>query len=65
MAPLGPAEAPKKLYIAQWTGPACRWPLRDGWAEKSPEGRAATREAKLAVLFTQTHLGSEGYAGQG
>lgn len=33
-----------------------------GRAGKSPEGRAATREAKLAVLFTQARTDAEGYA---
>ena len=63
LALLGPAEAPKKLYVVMdGTGVPMAASCTAGRPGKSPDGRAATREAKLAVLFTQTRLDAEGYA---
>ncbi|MDA8303189.1 MAG: ISKra4 family transposase [Actinomycetota bacterium] len=60
---LGPAEAPRKLYIVMdGTGVPMVASCTAGRPGKSPDGRAATREAKLAVLFTQSRLDAEGYA---
>ena len=64
LALLGPAEAPKKLYVVMDVDAhvALAASCTAGRPGKSPDGRAATREAKLAVLFTQTRLDAEGYA---
>lgn len=54
-------ERPDKLYIAiDGTGvPMVPAAVRDR-AAKSPDGRARTREVKLACLFTQTRLDDAG-----
>lgn len=54
-------ERPDKLYIAiDGTGvPMVPAAVRDR-AAKSPDGRARTREVKLACLFTQTRLDEAG-----
>ncbi len=52
---------PDKLYIAiDGTGvPMVQAAVRDR-AGKGPDGRARTREAKLAALFTQTRIDTDG-----
>jgi len=58
---LPPAVAPDKLYIAiDGTGvPMVDAAVADR-AGKSPDGRARTREVKLAALFTQTRIDDDG-----
>lgn len=53
--------APDKLYLAiDGTGvPMVEAAVRDR-AGKGPDGRARTREAKLAALFTQTRIDTDG-----
>jgi hypothetical protein len=60
-APSGRREAPDKLYIAiDGTGvPMVPAAVADR-AGKTGEGRARTREAKLAALFTQTRIDDAG-----
>jgi hypothetical protein len=61
VVPLPPNPAPDKLYIAiDGTGVPMRPAETTGRAGKYPDGRARTREAKLACLFTQTTLDPEG-----
>jgi hypothetical protein len=59
--PLPPALVPDKLYIAiDGTGvPMVPAAVTDR-AGKAPDGRARTREAKLACLFTQTTVDEQG-----
>jgi hypothetical protein len=55
------ADAPDKLYIAiDGTGVPMVAAAVAGRAGKSPDGRARTREVKLACLFTQTTLDEHG-----
>lgn len=62
VVPLPPSPKPDKLYIAvDGTGVPMRPVETAGRAGKYPDGRARTREAKLACLFTQTTLDEQGY----
>jgi len=59
--PLPPADLPDKLYIAiDGTGVPMVPAATTGRAGKSGDGRARTREVKLACLFTQTRLDEQG-----
>lgn len=60
--PLPPAKpAPDMLYLAvDGTGVPMTAAETAGRAGKGPDGRARTREAKLAALFTQTRLDDHG-----
>ena len=61
-SPLGPAEAPAVLYVAMdGTGIPTVPAAVAGRTGMYPDGRARTREAKLAVLFTQTSVDEQGY----
>jgi hypothetical protein len=62
LLPLRSGDAPEKLYVAMdGTGiPMVQGELA-GRKGKSPDGKARTREVKLAVAFTQTDLDEEGY----
>jgi hypothetical protein len=58
---LPPDPLPDKLYIAvDGTGTPMVSAETEGRAGKGPDGRARTREAKLACLFTQTRLDDDG-----
>jgi hypothetical protein len=61
--PLPPgATVPDMLYVAvDGTGIPMRPAETIGRAGKGPDGRAHTREAKLAAVFTQTHLDDDGH----
>jgi len=67
LVPLPPAPAPGKpvpdmLYVAiDGTGVPMRSTETEGRAGKHPDGRARTREVKLAALFTQTKTDTDGY----
>jgi hypothetical protein len=67
LVPLPPApapggKAPDMLYVAiDGTGVPMRSAETEGRAGKHPDGRARTREVKLAALFTQTKTSSDGY----
>lgn len=55
-------EIPQKLYVAlDGTGVPTVAAEVQGRAAKSADGVARTREAKLAVVFTQTKLDDDGY----
>ncbi len=55
-------EAPEKLYVAlDGTGVPTVAAEVQGRAAKDADGTARTREAKLAVTFTQTKLNDDGY----
>jgi hypothetical protein len=57
-----PGPAPDMLYIAvDGTGVPMVPAATAGRAGKSQDGRARTREVKLACLFTQTTLNDDGY----
>jgi hypothetical protein len=57
-----PTETPKTLYVAlDGTGVPTVAAEVEGRAGKSVDGRARTREAKLAVVFTQTIVDDDGY----
>jgi hypothetical protein len=59
--PPPPGSLPDKLYLAvDGTGLPMRASETTGRAGKSPDGRARTREAKLAALFTQTKSDDDG-----
>jgi len=60
---LPPAEpVPDMLYVAMdGTGVPMTPAETAGRSGKSPDGRARTREAKLAALFTQTRTDQDGY----
>ncbi len=61
VVPLPPVPAPEILYIAvDGTGVPMTPAETTGRAGKYPDGRARTREAKLACLFTQTGLDTDG-----
>lgn len=61
VVPLPPAPEPEILYIAvDGTGVPMTTAETAGRAGKGPDGRARTREAKLACLFTQTGLDADG-----
>jgi hypothetical protein len=67
LVPLPPAPRPGKpvpdmLYVAiDGTGVPMRSTETEGRAGKHPDGRARTREVKLAALFTQTKTDPNGY----
>lgn len=57
-----PGPLPDKLYIAvDGTGLPMRASETTARAGKYPDGRARTREAKLAALFTQTTTDADGH----
>ncbi|GAB7142047.1 hypothetical protein LRC484719_06330 [Mycobacterium riyadhense] len=58
---LPPAVLPDKLYLAiDGTGVPMVPAATTGRAGKAPDGRARTREVKLAALFTQTTVDTDG-----
>jgi hypothetical protein len=60
-ATTGDGNPPDKLYIAiDGTGAPMVPAATTGRAGKSPDGRARTREVKLACLFTQTTVDEQG-----
>jgi hypothetical protein len=61
LAPAARGEGPDKLYIAiDGTGVPMVPAATHGRAGKSADGRARTREVKLACLFTQSRVDAEG-----
>ena len=59
---LPPAELPDKLYIAiDGTGVPMRAAETAGRPGKGEDGKARTREVKLACAFTQTRIDEDGY----
>ena len=63
LVPLGPATPVEKLYVAlDGTGVPTVPAGTEGRAGRGPDGRAHTREVKLAVAFTQTTVDEEGFA---
>ncbi|HUL26586.1 MAG TPA: ISKra4 family transposase, partial [Streptosporangiaceae bacterium] len=62
-APLLPAEPlPDKLYVAfDGTGVPMVPAAAGGRAGKGEDGKARTREVKMAAAFTQTRPGDDGY----
>ena len=61
VSPLPPAVLPDKLYIAiDGTGVPMVPAAVNGRAGKTPDGRARTREVKLAALFTQSRVDEAG-----
>jgi hypothetical protein len=62
LVPLPPSPLPDKLYAAiDGTGVPVTAKEAAGRAGKGEDGRARTREIKLAVFFTQDKLDDEGY----
>ncbi len=62
LVPLAPSPLPDKLYGAvDGTGVCMRATETAGREGKGEDGRARTREVKLAVFFTQDQLDDEGY----
>ncbi len=62
VVPLPPSPLPDMLYIAiDGTGVPMRPAETAGRAGKHPDGRARTREVKLASLFTQTRCDATGF----
>ena len=62
LVPLPPSQPPDKLYAAiDGTGVPMTSRETAGRQGKGEDGRARTREVKLAVFFTQDRLGKEGY----
>ena len=62
LLPLPVGEAPQKLYVAMdGTGVPMVAAELAGRKGKGPDGKARTREVKLAVAFTQTKLDDDGY----
>jgi hypothetical protein len=60
--PPPPGPVPDMLYLAvDGTGLPMRATETTGRAGKGPDGRARTREAKLAALFTQTRTNDDGH----
>ena len=60
--PLPPAPAPDMLYIAvDGTGVPMAGAETEGRPGKGEDGKARTREVKLACLFTQTSVDDDGY----
>jgi len=60
MPPAGPV--PDKLYVAiDGTGVPMVAAQTEGRAGKGEDGRARTREVKMAAVFTQTRLDEDGY----
>ncbi len=62
LVPLPPSPLPDKLYAAiDGTGVPMTSKETAGREGKGEDGRARTREVKLAVFFTQDRLDSDGY----
>lgn len=62
LLPLPVGEAPQKLYVVMdGTGVPMVGSELAGRKGKAPDGKARTREVKLAVCFTQTEPDDEGY----
>jgi hypothetical protein len=62
LVPLPPSPAPDKLYIViDGTGVPMTSRETAGREGKGEDGRARTREVKMAVFFTQDRLDDEGY----
>ena len=62
LVPLPPAPLPDKLYAAiDGTGVPMTSRETAGRQGRHEDGRARTREVKLAVFFTQDKLGKDGY----
>jgi hypothetical protein len=62
VVPLPPAPVPDKLYgVIDGTGVPMTARETAGRAGKGEDGRARTREVKLAVFFTQDKVNDEGY----
>ena len=62
LVPLAPSPLPDKLYGAvDGTGVCMRATETAGREGKGEDGRARTREVKLAVFFTQDHLDDDRY----
>ena len=62
LVPLPPSPLPDKLYVAiDGTGVPVTSKETAGRRGKGDDGRARTREVKLAVFFTQDRLDDEGY----
>jgi hypothetical protein len=62
LAPLPPSPLPDKLYaVIDGTGVPVTSKETAGREGKGEDGRARTREVKLAVFFTQDNLDSGGY----
>src|SRR5450631_2640475 len=62
LVPLPPSPLPDKLYAASdGTGVPMTAKETAGRQGKGEDGRARTREVKMAVFFTQDRLGDEGY----
>lgn len=62
VVPLPPSPLPDKLYaVIDGTGVPVTRKEAEGRDGKDPDGRARTREAKMAVFFTQGKVSDEGY----
>jgi hypothetical protein len=62
LVPMPPSPLPDKLYAAiDGTGVPVTSKETAGRDGKGEDGRARTREVKLAVFFTQDELGKDGY----
>jgi hypothetical protein len=62
LVPLPPSPLPDKLYaVIDGTGVPMTSRETAGREGKGEDGRARTREVKLAVFFTQDRLGKDGY----
>jgi len=62
LVPLPPAVVPDKLYIAiDGTGVPMMTAETQGRPGKGEDGKARTREVKLACVFTQTKVDGDGY----
>ena len=62
LVPLPPSPLPDKLYaVIDGTGVPMTSRETAGREGKGEDGRARTREVKLAVFFTQDRLGKNGY----
>ena len=62
IVPLPPADPPDKLYLAiDGTGVPMTAAETEGRPGKHEDGRARTREVKMACLFTQTRVDEDGY----
>jgi hypothetical protein len=62
LAPLPPADLPDKLYIAiDGTGVPMMTAETEGRPGKGEDGKARTREVKLACVFTQARMDEDGY----
>ena len=62
LVPLPPVGLPDKLYIAiDGTGVPMRAAETDGRPGKGDDGKARTREVKLACAFTQATVDEDGY----